>query len=42
MDGGLPAFKTLSGMVRVVVSKLVADLAESLPVISASQPAQLL
>jgi hypothetical protein len=42
MHGGLPALKTLSGIVRVVMCKLVADLAETLPIISASQPAQLL
>jgi hypothetical protein len=42
MYGGSPALKTLSEIVRVVMRELIADLAETLPVISASQPAQLL
>lgn len=36
LESGLQPFKTFSGIVRVVVGKLVADLAESLPFISAS------
>ena len=42
MDSGLPELKPLSAIIWVVVGKLVADLTESLPVISAGKPAQLL
>ena len=38
MDGGLPALKPLSGIVWVVVGKLVANLTESLPVICNDPP----
>ena len=43
MNSGLPAFKPLSGIIWIVVGKLVTDLTESLPLISAAgKPAQLL
>ena len=42
MDGGLQAFKALSGTIWIIMGKLVADLAEKLPVVSAGEPAQLL
>jgi phosphoribosylformylglycinamidine synthase II len=42
VDSGLQSLKALCGVVRVIVGKLVADLAQGLPFVSAGQPTQLL